>query len=330
MTTNGNANGSIIIEAEDLNFDNDFVVSQIDSSASGGEILRVRGDRRDANATTTFNGPDGTYSLTLYSYDENDGNGRLNVWVNGQQVSATVLNRNLGVNLPSGQSQVQILVGNLRLRRGDRIEIEAVRDGGEMTSLDKIVFAPINPPVDPQPERIVIEAEDLNYDNDFVVSGIDGSASGGRILRVRSDRQDGDATTVFNGADGTYNLTLDAYDENDGRGRITVWVNGQQVSRTVLNQNLGSGLPDRDTKVQIVVNDLDLATGDLIRIESRRDRGEYTSLDKITFAPVVIAPDVEIISNGGDRTAVINIDENTTAVTDFEVNVGDDDVILSH
>ncbi|MEO0646580.1 MAG: hypothetical protein AAFZ17_10565, partial [Cyanobacteria bacterium J06650_10] len=106
MTTNGNANGSIIIEAEDLNFDNDFVVSQIDSSASGGEILRVRGDRRDANATTTFNGPDGTYSLTLYSYDENDGNGRLNVWVNGQQVSATVLNRNLGVNLPSGQSQV--------------------------------------------------------------------------------------------------------------------------------------------------------------------------------------------------------------------------------
>ena len=106
-----------------------------------------------------------------------------------------------------------------------------------------------------------------------------------------------------------------------------MWVNGQQVKTTVLNQNLGSRLPNRNTKVQIVVNDLALKQGDLIRIEARRDRYEYTSLDKITFDPVVTAPEVDITSNGGDRTAAINIAENTTLVTDFEVNVGDNSVI---
>lgn len=328
----GAADGVIVIEAEALNFDDDFVVSRIDSSASGGEILRVRSDRQDGNATTRFEGPSGIYDLTLYAYDENDGNGRLKVWVNGQLVNSTTLNQNLGVNAPNQMSQFLIGINQLSLNTGDEIEIEATRDRREYTSLDKLVFVPVASepivPDPPQPSRIVVEAEDLNFDNDFVVSTIDRGASGGEILRVRSNRRDADATMVFNGVAGNYTLTLDAYDENDGSGQLKVFVNGQLVSTTLLNQNLGSNLPNSRTRVQITTDELALSEDDVIRIEATRDRNEYTSLDRLIFDPVVAPVDVpvEFISNGGGNTAFINIDEGTTAVTDLAVNVGDENV----
>jgi len=431
-----NATDLITIEAEDLDFDNDFIVSQIDASASGGKILRVRSDRRDAKATTTFNGPDGVYDFTLHAYDENDGQGQLKIWINGELANRTILSQNLGSNLANGQTKVQILLEKLTLRRGDKIAIEAVRSYSEYTSLDKLVFAPVIPvlppveiisnggnnsaiinvdenttaitdfnvnigdenveyqinagadkdlfnidpltgvlsfrnapdweaPADadgnnvyevnvvaagaksgdsqflsvvvkdvedttPPPgsdNTITVEAEDLNFDRDFVVSTADASASGGKILRVRSSRRDANATTTFNGADGVYDLTLYAYDENDGKGQIKVWINGAIANKTVLDKNLGSALPNGQTKVQILLEKLNLRQGDKIEIEATRSYSEYTSLDKLVFTPVSpTLPPVEITSNGGSNSAVVNVNENTTAVTDFEVNIGDENV----
>ncbi|MEM9092437.1 MAG: cadherin repeat domain-containing protein, partial [Cyanobacteria bacterium P01_F01_bin.53] len=333
MTNNStnNTNGAITIEAEDLNFDNDFFVSGIDSGASGGKIIRVRGDRTDGDIRDSFTGPDGVYDLTLYAYDENDGVGQFTVWVNDQKVNTTLLNKNLGSNLPGALTRFQIGIENLTLKRGDRFRIEAKRGGAEYTSLDKIVFTPKTPPVT-EPSKIVLEAEDLNFDNNFFVSGIDRNASNGKIIRVRSNRNSGNVRTAFTGADGVYNLTLDAYDENDGNGRVTVWVNETQVNSTLLNKNLGSRLPDSRTRSQIVINDLQLKRGDQIRIQANRSGAELTSLDKITFDPVASTPindPVTIISNGGGDFTAVTVDEGQTAVTDFETNVGDANVVYS-
>ncbi|MEM8504707.1 MAG: sialate O-acetylesterase [Cyanobacteria bacterium P01_D01_bin.1] len=322
---------SIVIEAEDLNFDSDFQVSTIDRNASGGRILRVRSNRRDADARTTFNGADGTYTLTLDAYDESDGEGGLQVFVNEILVNSTILNQNLNSNRPDERSRIQIEIKDLALSRGDQIRIESRRDRGERPGLDKITFSPQGeqPPV--TPTSIVIEAEDLNFDRDTEVSTIDRNASGSRILRVRSGRRDSEASTTFNGADGTYNLTLDAYDENDGRGGIRVFVNNRLVNSTTLNQNLGSNLPSEQTRIQIEIEDLALSQGDQIRIESRANRGERPGLDKITFTPqggITPPPqaDVAITSNGGGDVATINLVEGTTVVTDVDVNVGDENV----
>ncbi|MEL6554482.1 MAG: sialate O-acetylesterase [Cyanobacteria bacterium J06621_11] len=177
-------------------------------------------------------------------------------------------------------------------------------------------------------ETITLEAEALTLDGNFFISGKDTGASGGLIIRARPGNNTGTATTTFGGASGTYRLTLDAYDENDGVGRLNVKVNGQTVSTTVLDQDLGQAGPRAGSRRQIVVDDLVLSTNDLIEIMGVSNGGEYTSLDKLTFEPIGPADvPVEIISNGGGNTAFINVDEGTSAVTGFEVNVGDDNVL---
>ncbi|MEO1622772.1 MAG: hypothetical protein AAFU53_17270, partial [Cyanobacteria bacterium J06632_3] len=102
---------------------------------------------------------------------------------------------------------------------------------------------------------IEIEAEALRLVSGFEVSNIDPGASGGTIIRA-GDRAVAD--TRFSGPAGTYRLTLDTYDENDGRGIWNVKVNGTRVNRTVLKQNLGSDVPNSNTRVQIVIDNLTL------------------------------------------------------------------------
>jgi hypothetical protein len=174
---------------------------------------------------------------------------------------------------------------------------------------------------------IVIEAENLHLWGGFSVSSIDGSASGKKIIRAQGR---GVARTVFRGSAGTYSLTLDAYDENDGNGYLAVWVNGKNVSSTVLNKNLGSHLPDSRSRFKIVIDNLKLSPGDVVDIVGQSDRHEFTSLDKITFTPKpATLPPVQITSNGGGDSAVINLNEGILAVTDLEVNVGDRNVVYS-
>ncbi len=310
----------IRIEAEQLQLSSNFVISDIDPSASGGRIIRARPGTTGV-AKTVFGGAAGTYSLTLDAYDENDGRGQLSVRINGTTVNTTTLNRNLGSNFPTSLTRFQIVVDNLVLNPGDVVEIVGRSDVDEYTSLDKITFA-LKPPT-----TIKIEAEQLQLSSNFVISDIDPTASGGRIIRARPGTT-GVAKTVFNGVASTYNLTLDAYDESDGQGQLSVRINGRTVNTTTLNKNLGSNFPDGRTRVQIAVNDLSLKPGDVVEIVGRSDRDEYTSLDKLTFTPKpVVAPAVAITSNGGGDAAVITIDEGVSAVTDLEVNVGDSNVV---
>ncbi|MEO0768088.1 MAG: sialate O-acetylesterase [Cyanobacteria bacterium J06649_4] len=174
---------------------------------------------------------------------------------------------------------------------------------------------------------IELEAEALRLVSNFEVSDIDAGASNGAIIRA-SDRAVAD--TIFTGAAGTYRLTLDAYDENDGRGIWNIKVNGTRVNRTVLKQDLGSDTPDASTRVQIVVDNLTLNPGDKIKFIAKANAGENTSLDKITFAPAGGPPQpppptepVEIISNDigapNNKFTTIRIDENSAAVTDVNV-----------
>jgi len=101
------------------------------------------------------------------------------------------------------------------------------------------------------------------------------------------------------------------------------------VNSTTLNQNLGSNLPGDQTRIQIEVENVELSQGDTIRIEGRAEGIEFTSFDKITFTPQGGQPpqtDVEIISNGGDDVATINLIEGATVVTDVDIYIGDSNV----
>ncbi|MEL6471334.1 MAG: sialate O-acetylesterase [Cyanobacteria bacterium J06623_4] len=174
-----------------------------------------------------------------------------------------------------------------------------------------------------------IEAESLRL-RGFYLSDIDPTASGGRIIRGDADRAI--ARLDFAGTAGTYGLILDTYDENDGNATWEVKVNGVVVGSATLNQNLGSTLPNQQTKTQITFNGLTLKPGDKVKLVGRRNGYEMPSLDKITLTPQIPQPpvaDVEIISHGGDRSGAVTVNEGTRSVTDFEVNVGDEAVTYS-
>ncbi|MEL6260748.1 MAG: sialate O-acetylesterase [Cyanobacteria bacterium J06626_6] len=173
---------------------------------------------------------------------------------------------------------------------------------------------------------IELEAESLRL-RGFYISDIDPSASNGQIIRGNTDRAV--AQLDFAGAAGTYGLTLDAYDENDGNAVWEVKVNGVVVGSATLNQNLGSDLPNQQTKTQITFNGLNLKPGDKVKLIGRRNGYEMPSLDRVTLTLQPPAVDVEIISNGGDRSGVVTVNEGTLSVTDFEVNIGDDPVTYS-
>ncbi|MEL6855140.1 MAG: cadherin repeat domain-containing protein [Cyanobacteria bacterium J06607_13] len=174
-----------------------------------------------------------------------------------------------------------------------------------------------------------IEAESLRL-RGFYLSDIDPSASGGRIVRGGADRAI--ARLDFAGTAGTYGLTLDTYDENDGNATWEIKINGVVVGSATLNQNLGSNLPTQQTKTQITFNGLTLNPGDKVKLVGRRNGYEMPSLDRITLTsqtPQTPVADVEITSHGGDRSGAVTVNEGTRSVTDFDVNVGDEAVTYS-
>lgn len=135
------------------------------------------------------------------------------------------------------------------------------------------------PPPPPGGECIVIEAEAMQLCN-YTVENFSG-ASGGKVVKG-SVCDWASATTKFTGAAGTYDLKLSVLDENDGRGLVSVYVNGHLVSSTKLDQdNGGNGYDGHPTFRVITIDDLNLKAGDVITIYGYGQGGEYARLDKI-------------------------------------------------
>ena len=79
----------VVVEAEamhDLGFDRVH-----GSQASGGALEKLRG--HDGKLWTDFSGESGTYDLSIFAQDENDGASKLMVYVDGRLVDTIVLDR---------------------------------------------------------------------------------------------------------------------------------------------------------------------------------------------------------------------------------------------
>lgn len=127
----------IVIEAEDMQLcgykieDND--------AASGGQVVKGQIGCW-ASASTTFDGMGGEYDLKLSVLDEDDGQGWIYIYVNGQAVAGPVrLDHDNGGDGYSDPAEFrEIVVEDLQLDPGDVITIYGKGQCGEYARLDKI------------------------------------------------------------------------------------------------------------------------------------------------------------------------------------------------
>jgi len=130
----------------------------------------------------------------------------------------------------------------------------------------------------PPPQELLIEAEDLTLSGGYYVESR-ASTSGGQV--IRGGKQDMQASTVFDGAPGTYVLTVGYVDEDDGAGSLTLRINGTAIG-TIRQDQTDTGWQ----YLEHAVDNVTLAPGDRITIEGDRHDGEMARVDYLTLAPL--------------------------------------------
>ncbi|WP_424972651.1 SdrD B-like domain-containing protein [Dinoroseobacter sp. S76] len=128
----------IVIEAEDMHLCGYSV--EHNGDASGGANIKATGYY--GIAETVFNGPAGTYDLSVFSMDENDGNGAIDVFVNGEYVDTIWLDQGNdgGGGANTGSTFSEDVFQDLQLDTGDVISLVGYTDCYEFARIDKIVL----------------------------------------------------------------------------------------------------------------------------------------------------------------------------------------------
>lgn len=126
----------IVIEAEDMHLNGFTVVHG--TNASGGDLAKISHLGASGDLSTTFNGADGKYDLTIRAQDESDGQSTIMVKVNGAVVDTVILDRdNNGGGSDNGHFS-DFTVQDIVLRDGDTLTLWVQSDSGEFARIDNI------------------------------------------------------------------------------------------------------------------------------------------------------------------------------------------------
>ena len=137
---------------------------------------------------------------------------------------------------------------------------------------------------------IRIEAEDLDLSG-YRVQG-NNAASGEELITVRNNV--GTAETEFAGVDGTYDVSVDYIDENDGRGTIELLVDGTVVGIVTLDaDNNGNGVSNSTFSTHVFEN-IAVEQGQTVTFRGTQDSGEFARIDAVSFErePIVLTGDI--------------------------------------
>jgi len=130
---------------------------------------------------------------------------------------------------------------------------------------------------------ILVEAEDMDTDAGFSIARLN-AASGETILRG-STREENEASMVFEGEAGTYDLAINYYDETDGVSNLAVMVNGELVAEWDWDADLGTHLANTQSFATRVVEGLSLEPGDTVSLVGEADGREPLRIDSLAFTP---------------------------------------------
>ncbi|MEP0914191.1 hypothetical protein NDI45_25110 [Leptolyngbya sp. GB1-A1] len=134
------------------------------------------------------------------------------------------------------------------------------------------------------PDVFRFEAEDLTLDTYLIEANE--FASGGQLVSFRqASGRNGSVSTTFEGASDTYNVIVRYLDETDGTSTLDFKVNGGSVESWTLDKNLDSSGPSERAFTERLIRGVALQSGDLIAIESAKDRNEEARIDSIQVVP---------------------------------------------
>ncbi|NEO32526.1 MAG: hypothetical protein F6K36_19260 [Symploca sp. SIO3C6] len=141
LSSDSNEQRSIRIEAEQMNLDNYLIESS--NAASDGKLISLFNASGTAgSASTQFSGPSGIYDIVVGYYDEQDGEGQLELLLDGVSTDRWTLDQNLGSSAASSQSFSKRTISGQSLRQGETITIEGIINDGEFARVDYIEFLP--------------------------------------------------------------------------------------------------------------------------------------------------------------------------------------------
>jgi hypothetical protein len=136
-------------------------------------------------------------------------------------------------------------------------------------------------------EIITLEAEEMDLTGYLRENNSEASEGALISRRGASGTPPGVATGTFPGPADSYEITVWYFDENDGRGGLTLVVNGTPVDAWSADADLpASGASAVTLTSRVVASELPLVPGDVIVLEGSEHQEEYARLDKIEFVPV--------------------------------------------
>ncbi|GAB5457604.1 MAG: hypothetical protein Hens3KO_06340 [Henriciella sp.] len=150
-------------------------------------------------------------------------------------------------------------------------------------------------------------------------------ASGGSVIRNGEDGVLAYAEGEFTGPSGTYTLTVDYVEENDGQPDYAVNVNGVVADSWIgAISSSSEELVSRDITVT-------LQTGDIIRLEGTRDSGARARIDSLTLTAIAPAATAQnALWTWTDDLSDLTMDVGTTFTSiDPETVVADTDSDVS-
>ena len=112
------------------------------AGSSGGEHIRANFGA-SGDMSTHFSGSGGTYDITVFALDENDGQSMIKVHVNGKVVGTINLDRDSdgsGTDHLKQSDFSEFTLEGIQINKGDKVSLWIDSDRGEAVRLDKVKF----------------------------------------------------------------------------------------------------------------------------------------------------------------------------------------------
>ncbi len=146
------------------------------------------------------------------------------------------------------------------------------------------VLRPTDLPDVPQPD-VVSQTEDWHLGG-YKVEHSD-VADGGALIKL--DSHIGVAQTDFEGESGTYDIAINAFDEQDGQGELELWVNDTLVLEHFLDEDLPGFVATEENAVTLTVSGIELEEGDQLTLIGQFEHQEFVRVDSVEFTQVTPA-----------------------------------------
>ena len=140
-----------LFEAENMVLDNNFIKNTVvgASGAASDNVIRIDSNRGVGTLGSAYqkldNIPSDTYDITVYYYDENDGNSPYFLYINDVLAASWVADRNFSTADPIEQSRTYYTLRGVDLTSNDVVRIDARStdtSGGEWCRTDCFVLVP--------------------------------------------------------------------------------------------------------------------------------------------------------------------------------------------